>query len=282
MPEFRTFDSRSDLTATRERARPCRNGEAKLLGVAPREQTISRPGAGTDAAAAIETGVCQVPVRRNHLAGNRRPVCTMLHAGSMLARPGCISVPPSQCRANARRARRRKPGNPLFNHVNLARPGLFTAAMLPLVDSLWLSPTRAEESEDTLVVGTGLVIGLHGTGDGQIDERLVERSIVGLFKAMGIAPWDDQVVPGRAAKVIVTAELPLDPGIAPKVTVTPVGNATSLAGGTLLATPLRYATGKVHSVAQGRIVMDGQTASVGREPAAAKCSLRQPDDWPPK
>jgi len=134
--------------------------------------------------------------------------------------------------------------------------------MLPVASSSWLAPAEAEESEDTVVVGTGLVIGLSGTGDSRIDERLVERSVVGLFKTMGIDPWVTKIAPGRAAKVIVTAELPLAPGTPRRIGVTPVGDATSLAGGTLLATPLRYATGKVHSVAQGQIVMNGQAALV--------------------
>jgi flagellar P-ring protein precursor FlgI len=74
-------------------------------------------------------------------------------------------------------------------------------------------------------------------------------------------------VPGRAAKVIVTAELPSEPGMPLKITVTPVGDATSLAGGTLLATPLRHTTGKVHTVAQGQIEMDGKVASIDDQQA---------------
>lgn len=158
---------------------------------------------------------------------------------------------------------------PIFR--TLVQPKLLTLALL-LVSSLGLAPARAEEapaaaveSADSFVIGTGLVIGLAGTGDSRVDDAAVARSIVGLLERTGLEPWRGAIAPGRVAKVIVTAELPPDaaPGTPLVITVTAVGDATSLAGGTLLATPLRYSSGRVHSVGQGRIALKNQVATVG-------------------
>lgn len=162
----------------------------------------------------------------------------------------------------------------MLNHVKVIRPGLLTIAML-LVGGLWLSSARAEdtaavaaEAGDSFVIGAGLVIGLPGTGDSAVDEGLVERSIVGVLKRAGVDAWKGRIEPGRIAKVIVMAEVPPDgePGTPLAITVTAVGDATSLAGGTLLATPLRRTNGKVHAVAQGQIATGDRAATVdGRQ-----------------
>jgi flagellar P-ring protein precursor FlgI len=149
------------------------------------------------------------------------------------------------------------------NHANLIRHRLLTVTTL-LVSSLWLAPAEAAETDDSFVIGTGLVIGLAGTGDSVIDERLVERSIVGVLKRAGADAWEGQIEPGRIAKVIVTAELS-PTGTALTITVTAVGDATSLAGGILLATPLRYTDGTVHSVGQGQVAMKDDVATVDGE-----------------
>jgi flagellar P-ring protein precursor FlgI len=100
-----------------------------------------------------------------------------------------------------------------------------------------------------------LVIGLPGTGDSGIDEELVEKSIVGVLRSAGLDPWRDQITPGRVAKVVVTAEMPTSGNSAEglAVTITAIGDATSLAGGTLLATPLRDAAGDLYALGQGEI-----------------------------
>ena len=63
-----------------------------------------------------------------------------------------------------------------------------------------LASAKAEESKDTFVIGPGLVIGLCGTGDRQIDENLVEGQIVGVLRKVGLDPWHDEIVSGHAAK----------------------------------------------------------------------------------
>lgn len=158
----------------------------------------------------------------------------------------------------------------MLNHMNRIRPGLLTAAML-LMSSLWLAPARAEdvpaeaaEADDSFVIGTGVVIGLDGTGDSAVDESLVERSIVGVLKKAGLDAWKGEIEPGRIAKVIVTAELAPNsrPGTPLTITVTAVGDATSLAGGTLLPTPLRYTDGTVQAVGQGQIALKDNVATI--------------------
>jgi len=151
----------------------------------------------------------------------------------------------------------------MTSDVNFVRPRLLIIATL-LVSSLWLGPAGAEESEDRFVIGTGIVIGLAGTGDSEVDESLVAKSIVGVLKRAGLDVWKGQIEPGRIAKVIVTVELS-PAGKALATTVTAIGDATSLAGGTLLATPLRYSDGAVQSMGQGRVVMKNDISTVDGE-----------------
>jgi flagellar P-ring protein FlgI len=111
-----------------------------------------------------------------------------------------------------------------------------------------------------IVMGVGLVIGLPGTGDSEVDKGLVDSSIVGVLKRAGLDMWHGQIEPGRVAKVVVTAQLPADPSDGARLvaSVSAVGNAASLAGGTLLATPLRDQNGKLYAIGQGSIGPDGQ------------------------
>src|SRR5215470_13039463 len=94
----------------------------------------------------------------------------------------------------------------MASDANLNRLKLLAIAML-LVSSLVPAFAKAEEAEDRFAVGTGLVIGLAGTGDSEVDERLLEKSIIGVLKRAGVDVWQGQIEPGRVAKVIVTAEL---------------------------------------------------------------------------
>lgn len=148
----------------------------------------------------------------------------------------------------------------MLKRLNVRTRALTLATLF--VSSLGLAPTRGEdattaaaESGDRFVIGTGLVIGLPGTGDSEVDERSVERSIVGVLRHAGIEPWRGEIVPGHIAKVIVTAELQDGGknGESMTVRVTAVGDATSLAGGTLLPTPLRRTNGEVYVIGQGPV-----------------------------
>lgn len=133
--------------------------------------------------------------------------------------------------------------------------------------------TAIPDSASRVVVGIGVVVGLSGTGDSRLDDGLIESSIIGVLRQVGLDVWHGQIEPGRVAKVVVTAELPLKPGRGARlaVDVTALGDATSLAGGTLLATPLRDPDGKVLAIGQGRIEVGKRMgASAGQEEREAR------------
>ncbi len=120
-------------------------------------------------------------------------------------------------------------------------------------------PNAAPGSEQEVLVGVGVVIGLPGTGDSAIDANAIEASIVGVLKRAGLEPWRDQIKPGRVAVVMLSAELPdgAHDGTKIAVSVSAIGDAHSIAGGTLLVAPLRDAGGTIHAIGQGLIAADG-------------------------
>jgi flagellar P-ring protein precursor FlgI len=112
--------------------------------------------------------------------------------------------------------------------------------------------------------GYGLVVGLNGTGDGSSSEFTI-RSIVNMLERMGIHIDQDkltQVKPKNIAAVMVTATLPPFSRIGSKidVTVSSIGDAKNLQGGTLLLTPLRGVDQQVYALAQGPIFTGGFAA----------------------
>ncbi len=114
------------------------------------------------------------------------------------------------------------------------------------------------------LIGYGLVVGLAGTGDrGQA--RFTLQSTAAMLRRLGATVDPAAIQTKNAAAVIVTATLPphAAPGTRIDVTVSSLGNATSLAGGTLLQTPLHGADRRVYAVAQGPLVLGGFGASGG-------------------
>lgn len=117
--------------------------------------------------------------------------------------------------------------------------------------------------------GYGLVVGLDGTGDQTTQMPYTTQSVQNYLQQMGIT------LPGNinarniqlknVAAVVVTAELPAfaRPGQQIDVVVSSMGNAKSLKGGTLIATPLRGADGEIYALAQGNMVVGGAGASAG-------------------
>ncbi|MBI5598580.1 MAG: flagellar basal body P-ring protein FlgI [Deltaproteobacteria bacterium] len=108
------------------------------------------------------------------------------------------------------------------------------------------------------LIGYGLVVGLEGTGDKGGTEFTIQ-SLVTMLNRMGIRVDADQVKVKNVAAVIVTSELsPFKrPGARVDVTVSSIGDAKSLQGGTLLFTPLKGADGEVYAVAQGPVSIGG-------------------------
>ncbi|MBB1652032.1 MULTISPECIES: flagellar basal body P-ring protein FlgI [Delftia] len=119
------------------------------------------------------------------------------------------------------------------------------------------------------LTGYGLVVGLDGTGDQTTQMPYTKQALANYLEQMGISlPATGnagQLQLKNVAAVIVTAELPAfaQPGQAIDVVVSSVGNAKSLKGGTLVATPLRGADGEIYALAQGNLVVGGAGASAG-------------------
>ena len=120
------------------------------------------------------------------------------------------------------------------------------------------------------LIGYGLVIGLNGTGDG--GGEITNTSLKKMFQTLGLNP-QKEVTSKNVAAVIVTAKLPPFGRLGQKmdVTISSIGDATSLAGGTLLVTPLKGGDGQIYAVANGPISIGGldqgkKLATTGRIP----------------
>ncbi len=117
---------------------------------------------------------------------------------------------------------------------------------------------------DNQILGYGLIVGLDGTGDSTGKVRYTEQSLRSMLSQYGVSlPADIQISPKNVAAVSVHATIPpfTKPGQRIDVTVSSLGDSTSLRGGALLMTPLRGADGAVYAIAQGEILVGGISAS---------------------
>lgn len=167
-------------------------------------------------------------------------------------------------------------------------------AVLSLVVALAAAlPVQAERLKDLAVVagvrsnqlvGYGLVVGLDGSGDQTTQTPFTVQSLKSMMAQLGISlPANINPQLKNVAAVMLTAELPpfAKPGQTIDVTVSSIGNAKSLRGGTLLFSQLKGGDGQVYAVAQGNLVVGGFGAqadgsritvnvpSVGRIPSGA-------------
>lgn len=116
------------------------------------------------------------------------------------------------------------------------------------------------------LIGYGIVVGLDGSGDQTAQSQFTVQSVMSMLSQLGV-----QLPPGvtpqlrNAAAVMVTGQLPAfaQPGQTIDVTVSSMGNAKSLRGGTLLLTPLRGADGQIYGMAQGNVIVGGAGAAAG-------------------
>ncbi|MGM9512683.1 flagellar basal body P-ring protein FlgI [Roseateles sp. DB2] len=116
------------------------------------------------------------------------------------------------------------------------------------------------------LTGYGLIVGLDGTGDQTTQAPFTGQSLQAMLQQFGvILPQGVTMQPRNIAAVMVTAQLPpfAQPGQTLDIAVSSIGNAKSLRGGTLIATPLRGADGQVYAMAQGNLVVGGAGASAG-------------------
>ena len=114
--------------------------------------------------------------------------------------------------------------------------------------------------------GLGLVIGLDGTGDQTTQAPFTAQSLQAMLQQMGVTlPPGVTVQAKNIAAVMVTTSLPpfAQPGQALDVAVASIGNAKSLRGGTLIATPLKGADGQIYALAQGNLIVGGAGAAAG-------------------
>lgn len=112
------------------------------------------------------------------------------------------------------------------------------------------------------LVGYGLVVGLNGTGDGLRNAPFTEEIMANLLERLGANVAGEAFRPRNVAAVFVTAALPpfARSGGRIDVTVSAIGDATSLQGGTLVMTPLNGADGQIYAVAQGSVLSGGISA----------------------
>lgn len=141
---------------------------------------------------------------------------------------------------------------------------------LCLATSVSAAPARLKElvdlqgSRDNALLGYGLVVGLTNTGDTQ-QVLFTMQSVAGMLGRLGVRVDPLEIRSRNVAAVMVTAKMPTysRAGSTIDVTVSAMGNARSLQGGTLLMTPLTGADGQTYAVAQGPVQVGGFSANGG-------------------
>ena len=156
------------------------------------------------------------------------------------------------------------------------RPACRLFGVVFLVVSLIAGPSMAksrikdivefEGVRDNMLVGYGLVVGLNGTGDSLRNAPFTKQSLESMLERLGVNTRDANLNTKNVAAVMVTARLPafVAAGSPIDATVSAMGDAKSLQGGTLLVTPLLGADGQAYAVSQGTV----QTGSVSASGAS--------------
>jgi flagellar P-ring protein FlgI len=151
-------------------------------------------------------------------------------------------------------------GTPVTTH-----PSELTGSTAPLPPHIarLKDLSTVEGIRDNQLIGYGLVVGLAGTGDKQQTIFSVQ-TLANMLQRMGvnIKGQISTIQVRNIAAVFVTATLPAfsRPGVKIDVTVSSIGDAKSLAGGTLLLTPMAAPDGKIYAVAQGSLIIGGYSA----------------------
>jgi flagellar P-ring protein precursor FlgI len=120
-----------------------------------------------------------------------------------------------------------------------------------------------QAGRDNQLIGYGLVVGLQGSGDGLRSSPFTEQSLRAMLQNLGISTQGGENRSKNIAAVMVTASLPpfASPGSRMDVSVSSLGDATSLRGGTLVMTSLTGADGQIYAVAQGPVIVSGFSAT---------------------
>ena len=152
-----------------------------------------------------------------------------------------------------------------------------SAILAAFILPLWSQPAVAERIKDLAsiqgvrnnqLIGYGIVVGLDNTGDQTTQTPFTTQAIGNMLSQMGVNLTQEQsqkLQLKNVAAVMVTANLPAysRPGQPIDVTVSSMGNAKSLRGGTLVMTQLKGADGQVYAIAQGNVLVGGAGASSG-------------------
>ncbi|ACK49012.1 flagellar P-ring protein [Methylocella silvestris BL2] len=119
--------------------------------------------------------------------------------------------------------------------------------------------TSLQDVRDNQLVGYGLVVGLQGSGDTLRNSTFTEQTMQSMLDRMGINVRSFALRTRNVAAVLVTADLPpfIQPGTRMDVTVSSLGDATSLYGGTLILTSLTGVDGQTYAIAQGQVAVAG-------------------------
>ena len=124
-----------------------------------------------------------------------------------------------------------------------------------------------EGVRENILIGYGLVVGLNGTGDSLSSNVFTKQSLIGMLERLGVNANDTSLDSKNVAAVMVTGQLPAfaRQGVKIDVSVSALGNSSSLLGGTLLVTPMLGADGEVYAVAQGTLAVGGFSAAGAAE-----------------
>ena len=161
------------------------------------------------------------------------------------------------------------------NHLKAIKPlrsVIFAFGMIAAVLS-WTHPVTAQSRikdivdiegvRENILIGYGLVVGLNGTGDTLASNVFTKQSLIGMLERLGVNANDNALDAKNVAAVMVTAQLPAfaRQGVKIDISVSALGNSSSLLGGTLLVTPMLGADGEVYAVAQGTLAVGGFSAA---------------------
>lgn len=173
---------------------------------------------------------------------------------------------------------------------------LMTCVPIPAWSQVLRHLVNVEGIRENQLIGYGIVVGLNGTGD-NTQVKFAGQSVANLLKQFGIKQTESYATNMRVrnvAAVIVSASLPpgYRKGQTIDVTVSSLGDAKSLRGGTLLLTPLRAVDGEVYALAQGSLMVSGvsvqgnsgsritlNTPTAGRIPNGASIEREIPTDF---
>lgn len=154
----------------------------------------------------------------------------------------------------------------LFIFIALAA-SCIVSVPLAFAESRIKDLVSVEGVRENQLVGYGLVVGLNGTGDTLRNSPFTQQSIIAMLERMGVNTRGTVMKSVNTAAVMVTANLNAFSRVGSRmdVSISSIGDAQNLRGGTLIVTPLLGADGEVYAVAQGSIQISGFTAGGAAE-----------------